>query len=214
MVQSRPARGLRTAWCVCEPGRMVSEPAVPSAPWARSSPAAPLAVVLAGVSGSGKSTVGQLLAARLHWQWADGDSFHSAANIAKMAARHPLTDSDRLPWLAEIGRWIGQETSQGRSVVVACSALKRDYRDVLRAGHPQVRIVYLAVDPDTLRSRMNARRGHMFAAEMLAGQLADLQPPTPDEDVAVVRSQESPEATVDEVIAVEQLERFCQGPTD
>jgi len=204
---------------------MVSEPAGPGTPSAEPSaphkaphkapPQAPppLAVVLTGVSGSGKSTVGRLLAARLRWEWADGDSFHSAENIAKMVGRHPLTDADRLPWLAGIGRWIDQETALGRSVVVACSALKRRYRDALRADRPQVRVVYLAVDPDALRSRMDARRGHLFAASMLAGQLADLEPPTPDEAVAVVRSRESPGATVDEVIAAQHLQRFVRPPT-
>lgn len=170
-------------------------------------------MVVAGVSGSGKSTVGRLLAERLGWKWADGDSFHSAANIDKMIGRRPLTDADRLPWLAEIGAWIGQETRAGRSVVVACSAIKRSYRDALRHGRPQVRVVYLHVDPDILRSRMNARRNHMFVVEMLASQLTDLQPPKPDEGVPVVKSQGSPAETVEAVIEALHLEPYLQTAT-
>ena len=136
----------------------------------------PPAVVLIGVSGSGKTTVGALLAKRLGWIFADGDRFHSPENIAKMMALKPLTDADRSPWLAEIGGWIDREAEQSQACVVACSALKRVYRDVLRDGRPQVRLVYLVVPSERLRTRMLAREGHMFAADMLASQLAILEP--------------------------------------
>jgi gluconokinase len=167
--------------------------------------APPPVVVVTGVSGSGKSTVGVLLAERLGWDWADGDGFHSGANLAKMAARRPLEDADRWPWLDEIGRWIDQESAAERSAVVACSALKRSYRDRLRAGRPQVRMVYLVVDLKTLHHRMTDRRGHMFHADMLGSQLAVLERPTPEEDVLMIKSAGSPEQTVDQIIAWERL---------
>lgn len=176
------------------PGRQPS--GIGAAAGARSAPA----VVLIGVSGSGKTTVGALLAQRLGWVFADGDRFHSPENIAKMTALKPLTDEDRSPWLAAIGRWIDEEGARGRPCVVACSALKRVYRDVLRDGRPQVRLVYLVVPAERLRARMLAREGHMFAADMLAGQLAVLERPTVNEGVYPVRSMPTPAQTVDSVI--------------
>lgn len=176
---------------------------------ARPAPALAPAVVLIGVSGSGKTTVGALLAKRLGWVFADGDRFHSPENIAKMMALKPLTDEDRSPWLAAIGRWIDEEGEQGRPCVVACSALKRVYRDVLRDGRPQVRLVYLVVPAERLRARMLAREGHMFAADMLAGQLAVLERPTVNEGVYPVRSMPTPTQTVDSVIRALGLEAFA-----
>ena len=165
----------------------------------------PPVVVVAGVSGSGKSTVGAALAGRLGWDWADGDVFHPGANLAKMAAHEPLTDADRIPWLDEIGRWIDQAAARRHPAVIACSALKRSYRDRLRAGRPQVRMVYLIVDLKTLHQRLTDRRGHMFHADMLGSQLAALEPPTPEEDVLMVRSEGTVDLTVDHIIAWEQL---------
>jgi gluconokinase len=98
-------------------------------------------LLLMGVSGSGKSTVGALLAGRLHWPYADADSFHPAANVEKMAAGHPLTDEDRIPWLRSIRAWIDERVTKGEPALVSCSALKRAYRDMLRT--PEVIIVYL-----------------------------------------------------------------------
>lgn len=172
-------------------------------------PAPAPAVVLIGVSGSGKTTVGALLAKRLGWVFADGDRFHSPENIAKMMALKPLTDEDRSPWLAAIGRWIDEEGERGRPCVVACSALKRVYRDVLRDGRPQVRLVYLVVPSERLRARMLAREGHMFAADMLAGQLAVLERPTVNEGVYPVKSMPTPTQTVDSVIRALGLESFA-----
>jgi gluconokinase len=165
-------------------------------------------IVVTGVSGSGKSTVGAALAGRLGWDWADGDAFHPGANIAKMAAHHPLTDADRQPWLDGMARWIDTEAAAARPAVLACSALKRSYRDRLRAHHPEVRMVYLLVDRETLRHRMADRRGHMFQADMLDSQLAALEPPTPDEGVLTVRSQPTVDKTVDRIIAEEHLEEY------
>ncbi|GAA2003764.1 gluconokinase [Catenulispora subtropica] len=171
-------------------------------------PVPPPVVVITGVAGSGKSTVGTLLAERLDWDFADGDTFHSAANLAKMAARKPLDDADRLPWLDEIGRWIDEESDDERPAVVACSALKRAYRDRLRRGRPQVRMVYLVVDLKTLHQRMTDRHGHMFHADMLGSQLAVLEPPTPQEDVLMIKSAGTPELTVDQIIVWEQLRAY------
>jgi gluconokinase len=174
---------------------------------------APPAVVLIGVSGSGKTTVGALLAKRLGWIFADGDRFHSPENIAKMMALKPLTDADRSPWLSEIGGWIDQEGEQRQACVIACSALKRVYRDVLCDGRPQVRLVYLVVPSERLRSRMLAREGHMFAADMLASQLAILERPTADEGVYQVRSMPTPAQTVDAVIESAHLAPFVVART-
>lgn len=177
-------------------------------PPAASPTAAPPVIVVTGVSGSGKSTVGAALAGRLGWDWADGDAFHPGSNIAKMAAREPLTDEDRIPWLDEIGRWIDKAATADRPAVIACSALKRSYRDRLRKGRPQVRMVYLVVDLKTLHRRLTDRRGHMFHADMLGSQLAALEPPTPDEDVLMVKSAGTPELTVDHIITYECLRQY------
>ncbi|MBS2536646.1 gluconokinase [Catenulispora sp. NF23] len=168
----------------------------------------PPVVVITGVSGSGKSTVGAALAGRLGWDWADGDAFHPGSNVAKMAAHEPLTDADRLPWLDEIGGWIDKEAEAGRPAVIACSALKRSYRDRLRTGRPQVRMVYLVVDLKTLHQRLTDRRGHMFHADMLGSQLSTLEPPAPEEDVLMVKSAGSPKQTVDHIITWEGLAAF------
>jgi gluconokinase len=171
-------------------------------------------VVVTGVSGSGKSTVGAALAGRLGWGWADGDAFHPGGNIAKMAAREPLTDADRIPWLDEIGRWIDRAAAVGHPAVIACSALKRSYRDRLRAGRPQVRMVYLIVDLKTLHQRLTDRRGHMFHADMLGSQLSALEPPTPDEDVLMVQSCGTVELTVDHIIAWERLQSYLPSSAE
>ncbi|MEY9863119.1 gluconokinase [Catenulispora sp. GAS73] len=182
-------------------------PGAPGTPGAAG--ATPPVVVVTGVSGSGKSTVGAALAGRLGWDWADGDAFHPGSNIAKMAAHEPLTDADRMPWLDEIGRWIDKAAAAGRPAVIACSALKRSYRDRLRAGRPQVRMVYLVVDLKTLHQRLTDRRGHMFHADMLGSQLSTLEPPTPDENVLMVQSAGTPDQTVDRIIAAEHLAAYA-----
>src|SRR3974390_68332 len=102
--------------------------------------------IVAGVSGSGKTTVGSMLAGHLHWRFADGDDFHPAANIEKMRAGIPLTDDDRWPWLRAIAAWMDKRIAQGESAVIPCSALKRSYRDILLADRPQARLIFLSVD--------------------------------------------------------------------
>jgi gluconokinase len=157
-------------------------------------------LLVTGVSGSGKTTVGSLLAGRLGWDYAEADSFHPSANLAKMAAGHSLDDADREPWLAAIGAYIDETTAAGRPAVVTCSALKRAYRDTLRKGRDNVRVVFLDAPYETVRARLGAREGHFFPAELLVSQYRDLEPPGPDEDVAHVSVDGGPAAIVDRII--------------
>ncbi len=158
-------------------------------------------LVIIGVSGSGKTTVGAMLARRLHWPYAEADDFHPPQNIAKMAAGHPLTDEDRWPWLRAIAAWIDAQIAKHGSGVVTCSGLKRAYRDLLREGRPDVRIVYLRGSRALIASRMAARHGHFFRAAMLDSQFADLEEPGPDEAVTSVPIDGTPEAIVDAILA-------------
>jgi gluconokinase len=158
----------------------------------------PSVLVVMGVSGSGKTTVGALLAGRLGWPDADAGSFDPEANVAKMAAGHPLTDDDRRPWLDAIAAWIDDRRTRHESGVVTCSALKRVYRDRLR--RPDVRFVYLAGSPELIGRRLAARHGHFFKAEMLASQFADLEPPAADEAAIAVPIDGSPAEIVDAIV--------------
>ena len=160
-------------------------------------------LLITGVSGSGKSTIGSLLARRLGWPYAEADDFHPDANLAKMVAGHPLDDADRQPWLANIAAWIDASINAEQSAVVSCSALKRAYRDVLRDGRPQVRLIYLDADKQTIRARLSTRRGHFFPATLLDSQFADLEPPTDDEHPyrVPVAVGSSAEEIVDHLIA-------------
>jgi len=141
-------------------------------------------LVIMGVSGSGKSTVGALLAGQLGWDFEEGDALHPPANVAKMAAGHPLDDEDRWPWLAMVAAWIRQHTAAGRPGVITCSALKKTYRDVLRGD--RVVFVYLAGPREQIAARMAARLGHFMSVAMLDSQLETLEPPTPDERVITI----------------------------
>ena len=143
-------------------------------------------VLVAGVSGSGKSTVGSLLASRLGWPFTDGDALHPAANIAKMRAGLPLSDADREPWLASVSAQVDDYLGAGQSAVLACSALKRSYRDELMAGRPAVRIVFLEASREMLTARLRARHGHFFPAALLDSQLAAEQVPEPAEGALVL----------------------------
>ena len=163
-------------------------------------------VVVAGVSGSGKSTVGALLATRLGWPFTDGDALHPAANVAKMRAGHPLTDADREPWLAAVTARIDSYRAADQPAVLACSALKRRYRDELTAGRPDVRIVFLATSRDVLRARLVARHGHFFPAVLLDTQLADAQAPEPAERALVVDETGTPDDTVRLIMSQLHLE--------
>lgn len=157
-------------------------------------------VVVMGVSGSGKTTVGPLLAGRLGWPYAEADDFHPEANVAKMAAGHPLDDEDRRPWLETIARWIGERQQRGEPGVVSCSALKRAYRDLLRDGRPGVHVVYLDGSRELIERRMVARHGHFMKAEMLASQFAALEPPGGDEEATTVSIDATPGEIVDAIL--------------
>jgi gluconokinase len=158
-------------------------------------------LIVAGVSGSGKSTVGAMLAGRLGWRFADADDFHPAANIEKMRTGIPLTDADRWPWLRAMEAWMDERIAAGESAVLACSALKRSYRDMLLGGRPDVRMVFLDVDPEELTRRLAARHGHFFPEKLLGTQLDDLDPPQRDEHVISVAEADVPAGTVASIIA-------------
>lgn len=155
-------------------------------------------LVVMGVSGSGKSTIAGLLAGRLGWDLTDGDDLHPAANVAKMAAGHPLDDDDRWPWLAKVAGWIRAHTGSARPGVITCSALKKSYRDVLRGDH--VVFVYLAGDRDEIARRLAVRHGHFMPPALLDSQLATLEPPTPDENSITVSVAGRPEVEAQEII--------------
>ena len=159
----------------------------------------PLVIVVMGVSGCGKSTVGRVLADRLGWVFQEGDDLHPASNVAKMRAGVPLTDEDRWPWLDRVAGWIEGRLVAGESGVVACSALKRAYRERLsRPG--DVVFVHLEVDRNTLEERLAGRRGHYMPAALLASQLETLEEPGTDEDVIRVDAKISAEAAADSVL--------------
>jgi gluconokinase len=159
-------------------------------------------LIVAGVAGSGKTTVGALLAGRLRWQFADADTFHPEANVAKMRAGIPLTDADRQPWLRAVAEWMDARIADGESGVVTCSALKRDYRDLLLAGRPTATMVFLRVGRDVLDRRLRARHDHFFPEKLLDSQLAALEPPTPDERVQTVLAEGDSAQTAAKILAL------------
>jgi len=158
------------------------------------------AVVVMGVSGSGKTTVGEALAARLGWQFVDGDALHPPANVAKMRAGQPLDDDDRWPWLDRIAALMDAWAASGASGVVTCSALKRRYRDHIVRGRAWMRLVYLDGSRELIAERLAARRGHFMPTSLLDSQFAALEPPEPDESAFVVRIDRPVAAIVDEIV--------------
>jgi gluconokinase len=165
----------------------------------------PCALIVMGVSGSGKSTIAEQLAQRLGWRYEDGDRFHPASNVAKMSAGQPLTDQDRWPWLQAIANEIDRACQAGEHAVIACSALKRSYRDVLVHGRNDVRIVYLNGTQELIAGRLARRKGHFMPPGLLASQFKTLEPPDIDENPVTVSIDASVEEIVDDTVSQMRL---------
>jgi gluconokinase len=161
---------------------------------------APCALIVMGVAGSGKSTIGEQLAARLGWIYEDGDTFHPANNVAKMSAGKPLTDEDRWPWLQAIADEIDRLCLAGERAVVACSALRRAYRDVLVHGRKDIRLVYLEGTQQLIADRIGQRKGHFMPPGLLASQFKTLEPPADDERPLTVSIDAPVETIVDDIV--------------
>ena len=157
-------------------------------------------LVIMGVSGSGKTTIANLLSKRLGWIAAEADEFHPAANIAKMTAGTPLTDEDRWPWLYSIRDWMGTQAGNGRCTIVTCSALKRTYRDVLAQAAGTVHFIHLDGSSATLAERMKTRTGHFMPPSLLPSQLSTLEPLAPDENGLRIDIGHSPTEIVETVL--------------
>ena len=168
---------------------------------------APFRVVVMGVSGCGKSTVGHLLAGRLDVPFVEGDDLHSAANVSKMAAGQPLTDQDRVGWLQALSQRLQQALQYDQGVVVACSALKKAYRDVLRQGASDVLFVHLQGSPEVLTQRLKQRTAHYMPATLLQSQLAILEPPQADEAAMTLDMLMPPEHQCQQVM--QYLNTLC-----
>ena len=161
-------------------------------------------VVVMGVSGSGKSTVGAALAQRLRVPFADADDFHPAANIAKMTAGHALNDDDRRPWLETIGNWLAERCDTGG--VMSCSALKRAYRDQLRQHCPEVVFLHLVGTPEVIARRQASRPGHFMPASLLASQFETLEPLAADENGVTIDVDQDIDSIVDEYVSLTRRE--------
>jgi gluconokinase len=162
-------------------------------------------IVVMGVAGSGKTTIGRALAEALGWAFADADDEHDEASRAKMAAGTPLDEADRAPWLARLGALVTQWAAAARPTVLACSALRATHRDALRAaagGDAPLRFVWLDLDPPLARRRARTRSGHFFAPELVAAQYATLEPPIDEPDVLRVDAALPPTLLVDRVRSV------------
>jgi len=160
----------------------------------------PCALVVMGVSGSGKTTIASRVAERLHWTFEDGDKFHPKSNVEKMSAGHPLTDEDRWPWLNAIADEIERVCKAGGHAVIACSALKRAYRDVLVRGRDDVRMVYLSGTQDLIARRLALRKNHFMPSGLLESQFKTLQAPGADENPVTVSIDASVDAIVDDIM--------------
>jgi gluconokinase len=160
----------------------------------------PCALIVMGVSGSGKSTIADKLAERLGWKCEDGDKYHPKSNVEKMSAGHPLTDEDRWPWLQAIADEIDRVCAAGEHAVVACSALKRAYREILVHGRNDVRIVYLDGAQELIAGRLAARKGHFMPPGLLESQFKTLEPPGGDENPVVVSIDATADAIVDAIV--------------
>ncbi len=160
----------------------------------------PLIILVGGVAGTGKTTVGSILAARLGWEFADADAFHSAAAIAKMRSGQPLSEADRAPWLARICAWMDERIAAGQPAVGGCSALRRSYRQRLLAGRPRARLVFLTLSRAEIAARLAARHGHFFTERLLDSQLSEEEPAAPDEPVLTLDAAGPPVVVVGEIL--------------
>ena len=155
-------------------------------------------IIIFGVSGAGKTTVGKLLARELGWRFIEADDFHPAANIEKMRSGHPLTDEDRRPWLEQLRQQIERSLFAGENAVVACSALKRVYRDCLRIGD-ETKFVFLRGDYALVEKRLHSRHRHFMDRNLLQSQFDDLEEPQPDENVITIELGRPPEEIVERI---------------
>jgi gluconokinase len=165
----------------------------------------PAVIIVMGVSGSGKSTIGSLLAGRLAWEFEDGDWFHPAANVEKMHHGMPLTDEDRRPWLEAIAAFIDETRKAGRHAVLACSALKRRYRDIIVGRRPDVRLVYLKGSEPLIARRMATRHGHFMPPALLHSQFEALEEPRADEHPIAVSIEPRPREIVEQIVTALKL---------
>jgi gluconokinase len=173
----------------------------------------PIVAIVMGVSGSGKTTIAELLAAAHGWRFQEGDSLHPAANVEKMHRGTPLTDEDRSPWLRAIAAEIDDYRARGESLVVSCSVLKRSYRDIIIGNRPDVALVYLTGSRDLIRSRLEARHGHFMPVALLDSQLATLEEPGADEHPITVDVGERPAEIVARIVQeLEQRQGGAQPP--
>jgi gluconokinase len=168
----------------------------------------PAVLIIMGVSGSGKSTIGAMLALRLRWEFEDGDWFHPLANVDKMRNGRPLTDDDRWPWLNAIAGAIDQTRHRGEHSVIACSALKRRYRDVLIGDRRDVRLVFLKGEEALIARRIATRHEHFMPQSLLHSQFAALEEPGPDENPVIVSVEPTPHEIVGRILSSLRL------PTD
>jgi gluconokinase len=169
----------------------------------------PCALIVMGVSGSGKTTVASKLAGRLRWAFEDGDRFHPKSNVEKMSAGQPLTDEDRWPWLNAIADEIERLCAAGEHAVIACSALKRTYRDVLLRGRDDVRIVFLNGTQQLIAHRLSLRKDHFMPPGLLDSQFRTLEPPGFDENAIDVSIDATVDTIVDDVVS--KLEATTAG---
>jgi gluconokinase len=160
----------------------------------------PCALVVMGVSGSGKSTIAEALSTRLGWRCEDGDKFHPASNVAKMSAGQPLTDEDRWPWLKAIADEIDRLCGKDQHAVFACSALKRSYREVLVHGRDDVRLIFLDGTQALIAGRLAARKGHFMPPGLLDSQFSTLERPATDETALTVSIDAPVETIVDNIV--------------
>ncbi|GAA4326537.1 gluconokinase [Klenkia terrae] len=162
---------------------------------------APVSVVVMGVSGTGKTTVGVGIAEALGCDFVEGDDLHPAANVEKMRSGTPLTDEDRWPWLRAVAGRVGEHEAAGTDLVITCSALRREYRDLLRDGHPSVWFAHIDTPREVLEQRLRERKGHYMPGSLLDSQLATLEPLADDEPGHAYTGQGSAQQTVDGLLA-------------